>query len=239
MAVLVFLLSLVLLAAGLASGYTSLDLLPTVMGLVYACAGVVSIVAAIIVFALGVVAVRLGRLSRAVREQTAALASISALAPALDEAAVGIRDGARGRDPQAETRGTARGGGRNGRARTLGRGRAGVRSRRADPGRPRRTRSTRGMEAPAGSEAPEPLDEFEEPLNENRAGRLPTFGAIERAIETPEAPPTLIGRYTSGGANYMIFSDGSIEAETDEGAFKFASMGDFKKFLLDRGGDKG
>ena len=32
----------------------------------------------------------------------------------------------------------------------------------------------------------------------------------------------------------MIFSDGSIEAETDEGAFKFASMGDFKQFLLDR-----
>ena len=29
----------------------------------------------------------------------------------------------------------------------------------------------------------------------------------------------------------MIFSDGTIEAETEEGAFKFASMGDFKAYL--------
>ncbi len=36
----------------------------------------------------------------------------------------------------------------------------------------------------------------------------------------------------------MIFSDGSIEAETDEGEFKFASMGDFKKFLIERNAGK-
>ena len=56
---------------------------------------------------------------------------------------------------------------------------------------------------------------------------------IEHAIETPEAPPSLVGRYSAGGANYMIFADGSIEAETAEGAFKFASMGDFKRYLAD------
>ena len=50
----------------------------------------------------------------------------------------------------------------------------------------------------------------------------------------PEAPPSLIGRYSSGGANYMIFADGSIEAETQEGTFRFASMGDFKQYLSDR-----
>ena len=76
--------------------------------------------------------------------------------------------------------------------------------------------------------------EAEEPLNENRAGHLPTLGEIEQAIETPEAPPSLIGRYSSGGANYMIFADGSIEAETPDGAFKFASMGDFKRYLAGR-----
>ena len=32
----------------------------------------------------------------------------------------------------------------------------------------------------------------------------------------------------------MIFADGSIEAETAEGAFKFASMGDFKRYLAER-----
>ena len=31
----------------------------------------------------------------------------------------------------------------------------------------------------------------------------------------------------------MIFADGSIEAETQEGTFKFASMGDFKQYLSD------
>lgn len=236
MAVLVFLLSLVLLAAGLVSGYLSLDLIPTVMGLVYACAGIVSIVAAIIVFALGVVAFRLGRLSRTVREQAAALASLSALAPALAETAAEFDTAheagptAEDREPLAaveDTREVEPSTGAEpefGAQKPTGEGWVGE--------------AEAGMEAPAGSEAPESSEEFEEPLNENRAGRLPTLGVIERAIETPEAPPTLIGRYTSGGANYMIFSDGSIEAETDEGAFKFASMGDFKKFLLDRSAGK-
>ena len=36
----------------------------------------------------------------------------------------------------------------------------------------------------------------------------------------------------------MIFSDGSIEAETDDGAYKFASMSEFKKFLLERNAAK-
>jgi hypothetical protein len=34
----------------------------------------------------------------------------------------------------------------------------------------------------------------------------------------------------------MIFSDGTIEAETEQGAFKFASMGDFKAYLGGRQG---
>jgi hypothetical protein len=95
---------------------------------------------------------------------------------------------------------------------------------------------------PAGTEpVPEPdalAEDAEDPINENRAGHLPTLHDIERAIETPKAPPSLVGRYSAGGASYMIFSDGSIEAETTEGAFKFASMGDFKRFLADRSAGK-
>ena len=52
------------------------------------------------------------------------------------------------------------------------------------------------------------MQEAEEPVNENRSGHLPTLGEIEQALETPEAPPSLIGRYSSGGANYMIFAGG-------------------------------
>jgi hypothetical protein len=50
-------------------------------------------------------------------------------------------------------------------------------------------------------------------------------------VETPSASTTLVGRYSAGGANYSIFSDGSIEAETDQGAFRFASMNEFKAFV--------
>ena len=208
MAALVFVLSLLLLVAGAAAGYMSLDLLPTAPGLLYAFAGAVSAVGAIIVFALGVVAVRVGRLTRALADQAAAV-WMPAPPPAAFEEPAALSPEVEDAEPEA----------------------------RAEEPEPEPQAS---VEAPASGEeavtGPEREDEAasEEPVNENRSGRLPTLEAIERAIETPEPPPTLIGRYASGGANYMIFSDGSIEAETDEGAFKFASMGDFKKFLMDR-----
>ena len=78
--------------------------------------------------------------------------------------------------------------------------------------------------------------EDEDPININRAGHLPSLEAIETVLETPEeppGPPTIIGSYSSAGANYKIFSDGSIEAETSEGTFQFASMADFKQHLIE------
>ena len=65
----------------------------------------------------------------------------------------------------------------------------------------------------------------------NDPRHLPTLHEMEEAIARPEAAPTLVGRYSAGGASYMIFSDGTIEAETSQGAYRFASMGDFKAFL--------
>src|SRR3954471_5551352 len=88
--------------------------------------------------------------------------------------------------------------------------------------------------ANAAPPAPPPAPETpappapEEEVNLNRRGRLPTLRAIEDAIAEPEAPPQVVGHYTAGGAKYMIFSDGAIEAETDDGAFRFASMAEFK-----------
>jgi hypothetical protein len=88
------------------------------------------------------------------------------------------------------------------------------------------------------AETPESIDEplqadNESPININRAGHLPSLDAIETVLETPEAPPSMIGSYSSAGANYKIFADGSIEAETSEGTFKFASMSDFKRHLVE------
>lgn len=70
--------------------------------------------------------------------------------------------------------------------------------------------------------------------DEDRSGRFPTMHEMEEAIAHPEPPPTLVGRYSAGGASYMIFSDGTIEAETSQGAYRFASMGDFKAFIANQ-----
>jgi hypothetical protein len=68
-------------------------------------------------------------------------------------------------------------------------------------------------------------------FNENRKEHPPAPQTPEPPRPEQAQPPTLVGRYGAGGANYSIFSDGSIEAETDQGAFKFASMGDFKAYI--------
>jgi len=201
MAILIFALSLVLLVAGLASGYMSLDLLPTAMGVLYALAGAVAVALAIVALALGVLIRRIDILTKLLRQ---------APAPFVEEPVPGVA---------AEP----------------------VEAVLVEPGlvepaelnvelEPAETEPVPGSDALA--------EDAEDPINENRAGHLPTLHDIERAIETPKAPPSLVGRYSAGGANYMIFSDGSIEAETAEGAFKFTSMGDFKRFLADRSVDK-
>jgi hypothetical protein len=191
MAILVFVFSLLLLAAGLASGYMSLDLLPTSLGVLYALSGAVAVAFAIVAFALGVLIRRIDALAKLVRQPVALLAAepgAAALAP-LEAGPLPPEQPA-----SAETESVAR--------------------------------------AAAFAE------DAEDPINENRAGHLPTLDAIEPAFETPQRPPNLIGRYSAGGANYMIFEDGSIEAETADGAFKFASMGDFKRYLADRKAEK-
>jgi hypothetical protein len=186
MAILIFVLSFILLVAGAAGGYQSLDLLPDSIGILYALAGAIGVAAAVLTFAIGVAIRRIDALAKLVR-QTASPAT-------LDMAPVG------------------------------------------EPARP----AEHAYSAPVAVEAepPESVDEppapeDESPININRAGHLPSLDAIETVLETPEAPPSMIGSYSSAGANYKIFADGSIEAETSEGTFKFASMSDFKRHLVE------
>jgi len=191
-AILIFILSLILLIAGAASGYESIDLLPTSTGVLYALAGAVAACAAVVTFAIGVLTSRIGALTKLVRQSAGPLAipgAFEATASAETAHAEGI------------------------------------------------------SVAPSVIEAgpPESLDEApgaedESPVNINRSGHLPSLEAIETVLETPEepqGPPSLIGSYSSAGANYKIFSDGSIEAETDEGTFQFASMSEFKRHLVE------
>jgi hypothetical protein len=186
-AILIFILSFILLIAAAASGYESLDLLPTSVGLLYALIGAVAACGAVVTFAIGALTWKIDALTKLVRQSAGSLA-----VPVAFEAA-----------PSTETA-------------------------------PVEDVSTAlsAIEARTSDEVPEAEDDG--PINFNRSGHLPSLEAIETVLETPEepqGPPTLIGSYSSAGANYKIFSDGSIEAETGEGTFQFASMSDFKRHL--------
>ena len=174
-----------MLVAGAASGYASLDLLPTSDGVLYALAGAVAVCAAVVTFAIGVVIRRIDGLAKLIQQS---------VSPAPEEIM-----------PASET--------------------AQAEEALAAPF-PTEAESTESF-----AEAVAPEDES--PININRAGHLPSLEAIETSLETPEAQPSLVGRYSSGGADYKIFADGSIEAELPEGTFKFASMSEFKGYLAE------
>ena len=185
MAILIFVLSVVLLIAGAASGYQSVDLLPDVMGVLYALAGAVSVAAAVVTFAIGVMILRVDALAKLVRQSGA---------PAILDAAPDSEPAPAGEAVLAPV----------------------------------------AVEAETPESVSEPVAaEDESPININRSGHLPSLDAIETVLETPETPPSMIGSYSSAGANYKIFADGSIEAETNEGTFRFASMSDFKRHLVE------
>ncbi len=53
--------------------------------------------------------------------------------------------------------------------------------------------------------------------------------------ETPGGPATIIGTYNSGDNTYVMFSDGSIEAQTPKGLFRFQSLDELKAFIASGG----
>jgi hypothetical protein len=196
MSILIFVLSLILLIAAAASGYASVDLLPTSTGVLYALGGAVAACAAVVTFALAVLIRRIDRLTKLVGQSDR---------PSILRRGFGVT-------PLAET-----------------------------------APASEVASAPLAIEAEglENLEalalEDESPINFNRSGHLPSLETIETVLETPEepqGPPSIIGSYSSAGANYKIFSDGSIEAETSEGTFKFASMADFKRHLVETKGNR-
>jgi hypothetical protein len=73
----------------------------------------------------------------------------------------------------------------------------------------------------------------------------PAAAPVEREpeLELPPAPPperpaAVIGTYNSGDNRYIMFADGSIEAETPDGTFKFGSLDELKEFIA-AGGEGG
>jgi hypothetical protein len=70
------------------------------------------------------------------------------------------------------------------------------------------------------------------------AEALPTeTGPDEPAGDDPERP-IVVGTYDSGGNHYVMYSDGSIEAQTPTGVFRFKSLEELKEFIAS-GGESG
>ncbi len=59
---------------------------------------------------------------------------------------------------------------------------------------------------------------------------------LDEADLNDEAPPTapsspVIGRYDAEGTSYVMYADGSIEAQSEAGVYRFASMAELKAFI--------
>ena len=94
-------------------------------------------------------------------------------------------------------------------------------------------------EKPTTQIEPEGAPSFElEPVSESEPEasaeleEQPQEPVSEPEPEHEAAPaPTIVGRYSSGGSDFTLYSDGSIDAQTDQGLFHFASMADLRAHI--------
>lgn len=58
---------------------------------------------------------------------------------------------------------------------------------------------------------------------------------MEPAIVQDSVPaePTVVGSYSAGENAYLMYSDGSIQADTPEGRFRFGSLDELKAYVAD------
>lgn len=61
----------------------------------------------------------------------------------------------------------------------------------------------------------------------------------EGPAEEPRSGVTVVGTYNSGDNTYVMFSDGSIEAQTPSGVFRFQSLDELKAFIASGGEGSG
>jgi hypothetical protein len=205
MTIVTFVLGLVLIAAGAGGLVASFDLLPTELGLLYACCGAILVSGGVVTVAIGVAVLRLEALTQMVHfvsavEDLPEEAEIAAALHEQDHAAHEPDAAPAEIDAVAEE-----------------------------------------SEAPVAEAPPVEIhagaEELAEPaltetaVEDGATSSAPSVADLEQALAAAASPPTLVGHYSAGGANYKIFSDGAIEAETEGGAFRFASMDEFKAYL--------
>ena len=61
-----------------------------------------------------------------------------------------------------------------------------------------------------------------------------TGATAKNRAAPPKPEPAVVGRYSSGDTNYLMFADGSIEAQTPEGVMRFSSLTELKRFVEKR-----
>ncbi len=253
MRLVLYALALVLAAAGVAALYLAVDLVGIERGTMYAICGAVAVSAAAIVFALAIVVGRLDALAAALRRQEPApsapmterpLAPVVAAVVAAELAAPGADVEAPPPAPPAKPAPVAAR-----RLDTLERDAATAGQARARP-------------APAAPPAVEPAPRVEieskpPPKPDATAPAPPNVAAprveprppsaeealdwLERGLaDAPTAPaasapepPRIVGRYQASGVDYVMFSDGSIEADNGGARRRFGSMDELKAFIAE------
>ena len=83
---------------------------------------------------------------------------------------------------------------------------------------------------PEPAPAPEPEAELE-PEWEPEPAPEAELAPQDAASEEEGAEPEIIGRYEAHGAHYVMYADGSIDADTAHGVYRFASMEELKQFI--------
>ncbi|RVU14674.1 hypothetical protein [Methylobacterium oryzihabitans] len=111
-----------------------------------------------------------------------------------------------------------------------------------EPAAPRDDAAAAAAELRLNRAEPEP---FELPMPEPAEPAPPPETAPETVPEPgtvpePEAPPAeeenaIVGTYASGGNTYAMFADGTIEADTPGGKFRFRSLDELKAFIAEGG----
>jgi hypothetical protein len=93
-----------------------------------------------------------------------------------------------------------------------------------------------GREVAEPGEFPAAAPQAEDTATEETAAEEPAVP--EAQAEEPATATTIIGTYTSGDNRYVMYSDGSIEAETPQGLFHFNSLDELKDFIASGGEDR-
>jgi hypothetical protein len=88
---------------------------------------------------------------------------------------------------------------------------------------------------PAREPEPEPVSEPEPAFAQEEPAAHETPVSEDKVAEAPRSNATIVGTYNSGDNTYVMFSDGSIEAQTPAGVFQFQSLDELKAFIASGG----